>query len=62
MKPRAKEEKMAPYEAQPGWTADGIELAVNQAVDEALQRHRERGESVVMWIDGKVVRLKPGEY
>jgi predicted ABC-type ATPase len=59
MKPRAEEEK-APYEEQL-WTAEDIEAAVNRAVTAALKRHKERGESVVMWLSGKIVTLKPEE-
>lgn len=34
---------------------------VNRAVTAALKRHKERGESVVIWRDGKIVTLKPEE-
>jgi hypothetical protein len=60
MKPRAEEEKAAPYQEQL-WTAEDIEAAVNRAVTAALKRHKERGESVVMWLSGKIVTLKPEE-
>jgi len=60
MKPRAEEGKVAPYAEQP-WTAEDIEVAVNRAVTAALKRHKERGESVVMWRDGRIVTLKPEE-
>ncbi|HEX7053286.1 MAG TPA: hypothetical protein VF211_05030 [Burkholderiales bacterium] len=36
--------------------------AVERGVAEALDRHRARGEPVVVWRDGKVVWLRPGEY
>jgi hypothetical protein len=36
--------------------------ALNQAVQEAIDRHRARGEPIVVWRDGKVVWLQPGEY
>jgi len=36
--------------------------AINKAVQEALDRHRARGEPIVVWRDGKVVWLQPGEY
>lgn len=60
MKPRAEEPKVHPHPDQP-WTADDIVDAVNRAVTAALKRHKERGESVVMWRDGKIVTLKPEE-
>lgn len=59
-KPKAEEEKAASYR-DPGWTSDDIEAAVNRAVTAALRRHKERGESVVIWRDGKIVWLKPEE-
>lgn len=49
-----------PHPDQP-WTSQDLEDAVNRAVRAALKRHKERGESVVMWIDGKIVTLKPEE-
>jgi len=60
MKPRAEEQTAASYTEVP-WTVDDIVAAVNRAVTAALKRHKERGESVVMWIDGKVVTVKPEE-
>lgn len=60
MKPRAEEEKRASYQEVP-WTAKDIEDAVNRAVTAALKRHKERGESVVIWRDGEIVTLKPEE-
>lgn len=38
-----------------------IVAAVNRAVTAALRRHKARGESVVIWRDGKIVTLKPEE-
>lgn len=38
-----------------------IVKCVNRTVTAALKRHKERGESVVMWRDGKIVTLKPEE-
>lgn len=38
-----------------GWTAEDITRAVNRAVYQALKRHKERGESIVVWRDEKVV-------
>jgi predicted ABC-type ATPase len=40
------------------WTAQDVTEAVNQAVSAALKRHKERGESIVIWRDGKIVTLK----
>jgi len=34
---------------------------VNRAVTAAYKRHKERGESIVIWRDGKIVTLKPEE-
>jgi hypothetical protein len=34
---------------------------INGAVAAAMKRHKERGESVVVWRDGKIVTLKPEE-
>ena len=60
MKPRVEEKKVFPHPEQP-WTAEDIEDAVNRAVTAALKRHKELGQSVVMWRDGKIVTLKPDE-
>lgn len=60
MKPRAEEQEAAPYSDVP-WTVNDIVDAVNRAVTAALQRHKERGESVVMWRDGKIVTVQPEE-
>jgi hypothetical protein len=35
--------------------------AVNRSVTDALRRHKERGESIVVWRDGKVVLVPPEE-
>jgi hypothetical protein len=35
--------------------------AINEAVTEALRRHKARGESIVIWRDGQIVTLKPEE-
>jgi predicted ABC-type ATPase len=40
---------------------DDIMQAINLAVTDALRRHKARGESVVIWRDGKIVTLKPEE-
>jgi predicted ABC-type ATPase len=60
MAPRAEEEKAIAYREEV-WTAEDVEAAVNLAVTMALRRHKERGESVVMWRDGQVVSVKPEE-
>lgn len=60
MKPRAEEPRAFPHPDQP-WTVQDIVDAVNRAVTAALKRHKERGESVVVWRDGKIVTLKPEE-
>lgn len=62
MKPRAEEPvaQAAPTE-KPSWTSQDIMDAINEAVTEALQRHKTRGESIVIWRDGKIVTLKPEE-
>lgn len=60
MKPRAEQPQVvsAPEKL---WTAEDVTEAVNRAVTAALRRHKERGESVVVWRDGKIVWLKPEE-
>jgi len=60
MKPRV-EEKEAGAPPQKLWTADDIVDAVNRAVTAALKRHKELGQSIVIWRDGKIVTLKPEE-
>lgn len=60
MKPRAEEQKVRPLPEQP-WTADDIVEAVNRAVTAALKRHKERGESIVIWRDGEIVTVPPEE-
>ena len=62
MKPRAEEP--APHAAateRPSWTSHDILEAVNRAVTKAPRRHKERGESIVIWRDGKVVTVPPEE-
>jgi predicted ABC-type ATPase len=60
MKPRAEEEQVAaPPEKL--WTSEDLLEAANRAVRAALKRHKERGESVVQWRDGKIVTLTPEE-
>lgn len=60
MKPRVEEQKVRAV-PQKLWTSDDLLDAVNRAVTAALKRHKERGESVVMWRDGKIVEVKPEE-
>ena len=60
MKPRV-EEKETGAAPQKLWTAEDIVDAVNRAVTAALKRHKELGQSVVIWRDGKIVTLKPEE-
>jgi len=67
MKPRAEQPQVVVRDADemarlrkvfdPQDIMDGI----NRAVTEALRRHKARGESVVVWRDGKIVTLKPEE-
>jgi hypothetical protein len=38
-----------------------IDAALRRAVQDALRRHKRLGNSVVVWRDGKVVRLRPEE-
>lgn len=60
MKPRA-EQQPAVEAPEKLWTSEDVLEAVNRAVTAALKRHKERGESVVVWRDGKIVWLKPEE-
>lgn len=61
MKPRAEEQVRPTSQRELGWTSQDILDAVNKGVTEALRRHKARGESVVIWRDGKIVTLKPEE-
>lgn len=64
MKPRVEEPKVAAAGiagAEDPFGAEAIIEAVNRAVTDALRRHKARGESVVVWRDGKIVTLKPEE-
>ena len=38
-----------------------IDAALRRGVQDALRRHKLLGQSVVVWKDGKVVRLRPEE-
>ena len=61
MKPRAEEPVPQAVPETLSWTSRDIMEAVNKAVTAALRRHKERGESIVIWRDGKIVTLKPEE-
>jgi predicted ABC-type ATPase len=61
MKPRAEEPTAQTTTEAPSWTSHDIMDAINRAVTAALRRHKERGESVVIWRDGKIVTLPPEE-
>jgi predicted ABC-type ATPase len=60
MKPRVEQQ---PARAVPAklWSSEDLVKAINEAVTEALRRHKARGESVVIWRDGRIVTLKPEE-
>jgi len=60
MKPRAEEGQAAEV-PEKLWTSDDLLEAVNRAVTAALKRHKELGQSVVVWRDGNIVTLKPEE-
>ena len=45
----------------PGFDADVLVAAAREAVREALLRHKARGNSVVVWRDGRIVILPPEE-
>ncbi len=67
MKPRVEEPQpvseaaSADAHLQKVFDPEDIVAGVNRAVTEALRRHKARGESVVVWRDGKIVVLKPEE-
>ncbi len=61
MKPRAEQPPVAVTQEELGWNSDDILQAMNEAVTEALRRHKARGESIVVWRDGKVVIVPPEE-
>ena len=60
MKPRVEQPEVtaAPEKL---WTVEEVTAAVNRAVTTALKRHKELGQSVVVWRDGRIVTLKPEE-
>ncbi len=65
--PRAEEPQVAVRDADETarlrevFDPEEIVKAVNRAVTTALKRHKERGESIVIWRDGKIVTLGPDE-
>jgi len=61
MKPRAEQPPVQAAHPEVTWTAQDIMDAINEAVTDALRRHKARGESIVIWRDGKIVTLKPEE-
>jgi predicted ABC-type ATPase len=61
MKPRVEQPSAWATALGVTWTSQDVLEAVNDAVAEALRRHKERGESVVVWRDGKIVTLQPEE-
>jgi predicted ABC-type ATPase len=60
MKPRVEQQE-AVAAPEKLWTSEDLLDAVNRAVTAALKRHKELGQSVVIWRDGKIVTLKPEE-
>ncbi len=38
-----------------------LDQLAREAVQDALQEHKRNGQSVVVWQDGKIVTLLPGE-
>jgi hypothetical protein len=38
-----------------------IDRGIRKGVARALQRHKERGESIYVWRDGKVVEIPPDQ-
>jgi hypothetical protein len=60
MKPRAEQQK-AVAAPEKLWTSEDLLDAVNRGVRAALKRHKELGQSVVVWREGRIVTLKPDE-
>ena len=54
----AKEEKAV---ARAAFTTEDLFASADEAVRQALKRHKELGQSIVIWRDGKIVTLKPEE-
>jgi predicted ABC-type ATPase len=67
MKPRAEQPQAVRQDAleierlRRTFDPEDIMAGVNRAVTAALKRHKERGESIVIWRDGQIVVLKPEE-
>jgi predicted ABC-type ATPase len=59
MKPHVEQQAVAAPEKL--WTSEDLLDAVNRGVRAALKRHKELGQSVVVWRDEKIVTLKPEE-
>jgi hypothetical protein len=60
MKPRV-EQQAAVAAPEKLWTSEDLLDAVNRGVRTALKRHKELGQSVVVWRDGRVITLRPEE-
>jgi len=43
------------------WDALKIEAAMQRAVQQALWEHKQLGHHIIVWRDGKVVRLPPDQ-
>ena len=54
---KATKDKIAEAFADP----DKITRALTQGVHEALLKHKQAGNPIVVWRDGKIVWLKPEE-
>lgn len=67
MKPRAEQPQVAVRDDEEiarlrkVFDPEDIVAAVNRAVTKAVRRHKERGESIVIWRDGRIVTLTAGE-
>lgn len=65
--PRAEEPQVAERDAdeiarlRKVFDPEDIVDCVNRAVTAAYRRHKARGESIIIWRDGKIVTLKPDE-
>jgi predicted ABC-type ATPase len=60
MKPRVEQQE-AVAAPEKLWTSEDLLDAVNRGVRAALKRHKELGQSVVVWRDEQIVTLKPEE-
>jgi hypothetical protein len=52
------DEKIIPEIIENG---EQIDRAMRQAVQNALREHKRRGQYIVVWRDGKIVRVPPEE-